>query len=284
MPLPSVTQLAKLALLSAAVFLLAFSEYRKLPDHHAVTIRFFDVGQGDSIFITGPTGEKILIDGGPDFSALEGLGSAMPFFDRTIDLLVLTHPHLDHVAAFPEIMRRYHMKHVMLAGAVYDNGPYEEFLSLLHNQQTPLIIPKPGQKIDLHDGLVLHLLWPPPIYFGKTVTSIHDSCIAFKMTYGKDSILFTGDMEEAAEKVLIKERADLASTVLKVGHHGSKTSSGTGFLLAVHPKLAVISVAAQNSYGLPNPMIMKRLRDLHIPIETTMSGMVMWKMDGEEGL
>ena len=104
------------------------------------------------------------------------------------------------------------------------------------------------------------------------------------MTYGKDSILFTGDMEEDAEKILLKNHADIAAEVLKVGHHGSKTSSGTGFLLAVAPKLAVISVAAKNSYGLPNPAIIKRLKELHIPVKTTMSGTIVWRMDGKEGL
>lgn len=255
-----------------------------MPDSTSVTVRFFDVGQGDSAFVTGPHGEQILIDGGPNMDALEELGNAMPFFDRSIDILVLSHPHLDHVASFPQILRRYNIGEVIISGAAYDNGPYQEFLALLTAKHIPILQPTPGQTIDFGDGMQMHLLWPPPIYFGKTVKSIHDTCVVFKLLYGADSVLFVGDMEEVVERELMNAKDDLASTVLKVGHHGSKTSSGTGFLLAVHPKLAIISVAAQNSYGLPSPVTLRKLRDVGIPFRTTMSGTITWRMDGKAGL
>jgi competence protein ComEC len=284
MPRTRLTTFALLLAATVAVFSLACHEILLMPDGASVLVRFLDVGQGDSAFITGPSGQHILIDGGPDLSALEGIGDAMPFFDRTIDILVLTHPHLDHVASFPEILRRYHVGEVIITGAAYHNGPYEEFLTLLKQQHIPILVPEPGKELDLGDHLLIDLLWPPPIYFGKTVKSIHDTCIVLKLRYGDDSVLFTGDMEVPAETTLLQSHVDVSADILKVAHHGSKTSSSVAFLKAVHPKLAVISVAAQNSYGLPYPGTLQKLQNLNIPYQTTISGTIVWKMDGKPGL
>lgn len=267
-----------------ALLLLVLHEVVLVARTKDVTVRFFDVGQGDSAFVTGPSGQQILIDGGPDFRALEQLGKAMPFFDRTIDMLILSHPHADHITAFPEVLRRYNVDQVIMSGAAYDNSPYEEFLTLVTGKNIPVLLPEPGKQIDLGDDLIMDLLWPRPVYLGEGVDEIHDSTVVFKLRYGNDSVLFMGDAEESVERQLLSEGDDLSATVLKVGHHGSRTSSGTGFLLAVDPELAVISVAAQNRYGLPHPSIMRRIRALGIPIQTTMSGTIVWEMDGMEGL
>lgn len=258
---------------------LAWHEWQLLPDPHAVIVRFFNVGQGDSIFITGPTGEQILVDGGPDLTTLEDLGQSMPFFDRSIDWLILTHPHLDHVASFPEILRRYHVSHVMITGADYSNGRYEEFLTELQQKHVPIMIADPAKDIRFEDGLTLDVLAPQPVYFGKTMSHIHDTCIVFKMLYGSGSILFTGDAETKTEQALLGEHLDLHADILKVGHHGSLTSSSSGFLLAVHPALAVISVGAHNTYGLPKKAILNRLTHFGIPYLTTMSGTITVRME-----
>jgi competence protein ComEC len=256
------------------IALLCVHEFRLLPDPHAVVVRFFNVGQGDSIFVTGPSGEQVLIDGGPDLTALEDLGDSMPFFDRSIDWLVLTHPHLDHVAAFPEILERYSVGHVLITAAAYDNGPYQEFLRLLKEKHIPIVIADPKHDLTFDDGLAFDVLWPPPMYFGQSVKSIHDTCIVMKMTYGTGSILLTGDAETKTEDILESEHVDLHSTILKVGHHGSNTSSSTGFLINVAPKIAVISVGKDNKYGLPKRTILSRLAHFHIPTITTMSGTI----------
>ncbi len=261
---------------------LCVHEWWTAPNGRTTVVRFFDVAQGDSAFITGPHGQQVLIDGGPDLSALEQLGHAMPFFDRTIDILILTHPHLDHVAGFPEILRRYHVGRVIITAAAYENGRYEEFLHLVGAQKIPIVIADPNRDLDLGDGLTLDILWPPPMYFGKTIKRIHDSCIVFKLVFGKNSILFTGDAEESVEEELLSEHIDLHADILKVGHHGSKTSSSSGFLLAVNPALSIISVGAQNSYGLPSPVILNRFHHFSLPFRTTMSGAITVRMEGEE--
>jgi len=278
-------QTASIVLLAlAALLLLLVHEVRFSPRHHSVIVRFFDIGQGDSAFVTGPSGQQILIDGGPDLRTLEHLGKSMPFFDRTIDILVLSHPHLDHVAAFPEILRRYKVGQVIISGAAYENGPYEEFLTLVTEKKIPVIIPEQGRQIDLGDDLLMDLLWPPPVYVGETVDEIHDSNVVFKLRYGNDSVLFTGDAEESVERQLLSQGTDVSATVLKAGHHGSRTSTGTGFLIAVDPEMAVVSVAAKNSYGLPDEDVLGRFTHLGIPYQTTMSGTIVWRMDGKEGL
>ncbi len=268
----------------SAIFLLLLHEVWFSPNSKVTTVHFFDIGQGDSALVTGPSGQQILIDGGPDFRTLEQLGKAMPFFDRSIDFLVLSHPHVDHIAAFPEVLRRYKVGQVIISGAAYENGPYEEFLTLVTEKKIPVLLPEPGKQIDLGDDLLMDLLWPPPVYLGEEVDEIHDSNVVFKLRYGNDSVLFVGDAEESIERQLLSKGNDVSATVLKVGHHGSRTSSGTGFLLAVDPELAVISVASKNSYGLPHPSIVARLKAMDIPIKTTMSGTVLWTMDGKEDL
>ncbi len=268
----------------SGVALLTLHELVRLPDGR-VHVHFLDVGQGDSGFIEGPSGQQIMIDGGPDFSALEGIGDVMPFFDRTIDLLILTHPHLDHIGSFPEILRRYHIGAVLLTGVTYDNGRYQEFLSLLKTEHIPVEIADPAHDIDLGDHVRLDILWPPPLYYKKSIKNVHESSIVLKLIYGKDSILFTGDAEEAIERKLLAAHADIAAEILKVGHHGSKTSTSESFLSAVHPALAVISVGISNTYGHPHPSVLARLTAHHIPMRLTESGgTVTMELDGKKGL
>ncbi len=284
MPASRLKTLAVSLTLFSGILALMAHEFLLMPDGKTVTVRFFDVGQGDSALITGPHGQQIVVDAGPDMRALEELGKAMPFFDRSIDILVLSHPHLDHVAAFPDIVDRYDIRQVIISGAAYDNGPYQEFLSLIKEKHIPILLPVPGKILDLGDGMTLHLLWPPPMYFGKTLKSIHDSNVVFKVQYGADSVLFVGDLEIEMEEELLERKIDLAADTLKVGHHGSRTSTSSGFLLAVHPSLAVVSVAAKNSYGLPDEDVLARLTHFGIPYKTTVSGTILWKMDGNPGL
>ncbi|MBI5156217.1 MBL fold metallo-hydrolase [Candidatus Peregrinibacteria bacterium] len=242
--------------------------------HGKTVIHFFDVGQGDSTLIVSPSGKQILIDGGPDFSALEGLGRAMPFFDRTIDLLVLSHPQTDHILAFPEILRRYNVSAVLMTGIAYNLPRYEKFLTLLRGQKIPVIIANPAKDIDAGDGLVLDIVWPPPVLFGEKIKEVNNSSIVLRVLYGNHSALFTGDMETSEENEVLRSGADLRADIIKVPHHGSKTSSSTGFLLVVRPQLAVISVGKENTYGHPNKGIVDRYARFGIPVRTTMAGTI----------
>lgn len=238
--------------------------------HGKTVIHFFDVGQGDSALVVSPSGKQILIDGGPDFSALEGLGKAMPFLDRTIDLLILSHPQSDHILSFPEVLWRYRVNAVLMTGVAYNLARYDKFLTIMKEQNIPVIIADPAKDIDFGDGLVLDIAWPPPDLFGKKLKAVNNSSVVLRVIEGNHSALFTGDIEASEENEVLRSGASLRADIIKVPHHGSRTSSSTGFLLAVQPKIAVISAGKDNTYGHPNKGIVERYRKSGIDVMTTM--------------
>jgi len=228
-----------------------------------------DVGQGDSILLVSPTGKQVVIDGGPDLSTLKELAARMPFFDRSIDLVVLTHPNLDHLAAFPSLLARYRVGQVLFTGVSFESDAYREFLDLVDAQDIPILTPDSSHDIDLGDGLRLDVVWPTADLWGAPTKDENNTSIVLRAIAGSSSLLLTGDMEEEEEREVLASGADIRSTYLKVAHHGSKTSTSTGFLLAVDPELAVISVGAKNSYGHPHPIVLERLRHFGVPVRTT---------------
>lgn len=252
------------------VTILAAREVWILPDGR-LHIVFLDVGQGDSALIVTPSGKQIVIDGGPgEGSVLAGLSRRMSLFDRTIDLLVLTHPQLDHLFAFPDLLRRYRVERILMTGVQYDLPRYREFLQLIREQRIPVWIADPRKDIDFGDGVLLDIIWPPPTLFNAAVKDVNNTSIMLRVLFGTGAVaLFTGDAEEKEERAALASGADLSASVLKVGHHGSKTSSGTGFLLAVHPQLAAISCGEKSRYGHPHAVILGRLRALGIPVRAT---------------
>lgn len=259
----------------------ASKEFSVRPDG-LVHISILDVGQGDGMFVTGPAGQQVLIDGGPDLSALAELGRRMSFFDRHIDTLVLTHPHLDHVAAFPEILKRYHVDLVIMTGVVADAAPYREMLNILKEEQIAVMIADPAKDIDLGGGLMLDVLWPPPEYAGmEPMKNLNDTSVVTMLRFGNDSMLLTGDMEEAEENELLASGEDLRADILKVGHHGSRSSTSTGFLLAIDPDLAVISAGRQNPFGHPHASTIARLKQFDVETHVTAwEGTIDLTMDG----
>ena len=267
--------------LLCAALLLCWREWRVAPNGN-VTVDLLDIGQGDAIFITSPSGRQILVDGGPDLSALAGIGRRMSLFDRQIDLLVLSHPHQDHLFALPAVIERYGVHAVLLTGVAYNGPRYEELLNLIRSHNVPVIIADPTRDIDLGDGVLLDVLWPLPVYEGmEDPSGGNDSSVAFRLTYGADTMLFTGDMEKAEEDAILASGADVRADILKVAHHGSKTSTSTGFLLAVDPELAVISVAKENDFSHPSPSVMERLKNFDIPVRTTAEeGVIRLEFDG----
>lgn len=243
-------------------------EWMLLPDgkFHVV---FFDVGQGDSALLTLPRGTQILIDGGPDWSALERLGRYMPFFDRDIDVLILSHPNLDHLAAFPEVLRRYRVQTLFIAGSVYDVGTYQALLHQAQTRGTAVVRLHAGQSLQLPDDLMMDVLWPPERMPAGFNANINNESLVLRMTYDGRRMLFTGDIEKIVEDTLTAAKADLKTDIVKVAHHGSKSSSSTGFLLAADPDLAVVSVSARNTYGHPSAAVLGRLEAMGIEIRRT---------------
>lgn len=226
-------------------------------------VYFLNVGQGDAQFIQAPNGNQVLIDGGPNSGILQELSKIMPFYDRSIDLVILTHPHADHLTGLLAVLKRYQVSKIIENYVPYETSEYSEW-----NQaklQSQVIEAENGQIVDLGDGVKLNIIYPleSGSIEGK-VKNPHDFMIVSRLDYGEESVLFTGDMEDKIEKKLVGLGVPIESQFLKVGHHGSKTSTTEEFLKAVKPLVAFIGVGARNRYGHPHPTVLQRLENFGI--------------------
>jgi len=249
-----------LFLIAIMVWIFVFTEART----GFLKVKFFDVGQGDAEFIETPDKKQVLIDGGPDLSVLEKLGRAMPFYDRYIDLIILTHPEADHLNGLIEIVKRYNVGAIIMTGVFRNTDQYKEFLNIIKNKKIPVYLAKSGGEIDFGNNIKIDILYPLDNLKGKVISDSNNTSIVAKLIYGNFETLFTGDIEKSVENKLIKSGLNLKSDILKIAHHGSKTSSGEEFLKAVNAILAVIEVGKDNTYGHPHQEVLERLKNLQI--------------------
>lgn len=222
-------------------------------------ITFFDVGQGDAALIE-IGGNQILIDGGPSDAILAKLGEEMPFWDRSIDLLILSHPHADHLAGLLEVLKRYEVGMVLESGIEHSIPEYQEWRRTIEEKKIPRVTAARGQIIDAGNSVMLRVLAPQESFERKTRKNVHDGNVVVRLDHGENSLLFTGDAEKMIEFQLTHDYPDLIGTdILKVGHHGSKTSSSREFLELVSPDVAVIQSGKNNRYGHPAQEVLDRL-------------------------
>ena len=234
----------------------------------------FDVGQGDAIFIDGPE-KQILIDGGPNGIVLEKLTSVIPFWDRSIDVIINTHPHADHVTGLNYVLDRYEIEEVWVSGQNYGTDVFAEFESL----KTPRLVSS-GYEIDLGAGAVLTVLWPEYDLDGQRLDDPNDGSVVTLVTYGDTTILLTGDIGVDEEEQLLDHLPRI--DVLKVGHQGSITSSSPDFLDVIDPRYAIITVG-ENDYGHPSPIVLDRLESTGaIILRTDQDGDIRILSDGGE--
>jgi competence protein ComEC len=241
------------------VAILVWSVVLTMPDDK-LHVSFLDVGQGDAILIQTPNSQNILIDGGPDPQKISlELSKKLPFWDRTIDLVVSTQPQADHITGLVEILQRYIAKQVLEPGVSYNSSIYQEWCNLVEEKQIKRDTAQAGQEIDLGNEIKIEVLNPPASLWDGTSDDVDNNGVVLKLSWGKVSFLFTADIREEVEFELIGQRANLKSTVLKVAHHGSKTSTTSQFLAAVDPEVAVISVGVNNTFGHPAQDVLDRL-------------------------
>ncbi len=226
------------------------------------TLIFLDVGQGDAELIKTPDHRIILIDGGPDASVIRKLGQELPWTTRTIDLVVVSHPHADHVTGLIEVLKRYKVNNILTSSVVYNTPEYATWLALINKKHIPVIVARAGQTIGIGSGATLTVILPLMSYQDQTIDNVHTSMVVNSLRYGKTTALFMGDAEVPLEQSLVELGVDLKSDILKVGHHGSQTSSSLEFIKAVAPQYAVISVGGKNRYGHPHPTVLTRLQSL----------------------
>lgn len=273
------------ATLAAAAFWPAF---RAADD---MEVDFLDVGQGDGILIKTPYGQNILIDGGPDGAVIKRLSEELPWWDKRIDLMVLTHPHGDHLVGLIDVMKRYEVKKILYTGAIHTSSDYFAWLNAVKTKKIPLVVVARPLTIRLGQESELNIIYPRRSLAGKTINNLNNSSIVVKLRYGATEFLFTGDIESEAEEELVgfvaagrtsRPTANLRADVLKVAHHGSGDSSGWKFLKRVMPKIAVIQVGADNEFGHPDRRVVKRLERINARVlRTDLDGTVKLTSDGK---
>ena len=209
-----------------------------------------------AILILTPSQRQILVDGGPSPEKLsQELGERLPFWDKSLDLVVLSHPHSDHLGGLVVVLQRYRVEQVLEPGIDTDSAIYQEWLRAVEEKDIKRTTAQVGQKIDLGDGILLEVLNPQPVPFTGMASPVHDNAVVLHLTWKGVSFLLASDIEEYAEIELLAQRLELDSAVLRVAHHGSATSTSALFLAAVSPQVAVISVGEGNSYDLPDKKV-----------------------------
>ena len=250
-------------------------------DHHGIlTVAFLDVGQGDSIYIEAPNGNQMLIDGGASAAGvLHALSQVMPFYDHSLDLVLATHPDQDHIGGLPMTLQRMNVLGVITTENTSDTATYKEFEKMILQKDLRHIIARSGEKFILDDGVVLEILFPTQ---NVTGWETNKASIVARLSYGNESFLFTGDSPQPIEKYLAEQKGTLLhANILKLGHHGSRTSSAREFLSAVNPDEAIISAGLNNRYGHPHKEVLDLLAQLNIPSVSTIDhGTIVFKTDG----
>lgn len=229
------------------------------PPAGALSLTFIDVGQGDAALLTSPTGKRVLIDGGPPEGSAALLASLRRQGAESLDLIILTHPHLDHLGGLAKVVRALPVRNFLDSGFSHPSPGYAALLRALEERGVPVRQASAGRKIDLGDGAVLTLLGPPQPYLDHTRSDVNANSVVGRLSWRQVSALLTGDAEPETEAWLLRQGVPLEAGLLKVAHHGGRFSSTAAFLRAVRPQVAVISVAARNDYGHPTAEALARL-------------------------
>ena len=272
-------------LLYLVVFLLIFTVLLFYFDwqnsKRSFTFAMLDIGQGDALFIESPTGTQILIDAGPPKKILGPLARVMPFFDKKIDVLMITNPDADHIGGFMDVLKNYKVGAIFEPGTVSSSKTYQNLEMEIKNKKIPDILVKRGMILDLGGGAKLEILFPDR---DVSTWATNDGSMVAKLVYGNTSIMLTGDAPMKTEQIILSEnsREELQSEILKVGHHGSRGSSSLNFVQAVSPKYALISDGKDNKYGHPHQETLDTLSKIGAQIfRTDQLGTIILKSDGD---
>jgi competence protein ComEC len=276
----------------ASLNVLAWIAVFDLAKPQFLEVNFFDVGQGDAIFIQTPKRNQILIDGGQSSVILEKLGKEMPFWDKSIDLVILTHPERDHLVGLLEVLKKYKVENIFWTGIKRDTSEYQEWQKLIKKERAKIYLVPSVQKVIIGKDISMNFLYPIENLADKEYQNSNDASIVAKLNFNQNSFFFTGDISKSVEdELIIRENlcsnscqlASLNSDILKVAHHGSKTSTSEEFLKKVSPKIAVISVGKGNPYGHPHQEVLEILNKFGIKVlRTDLDGDIKIISDGKK--
>jgi beta-lactamase superfamily II metal-dependent hydrolase len=248
-----------------------------------MSVVFLDVGQGDSILIHAPNGQVMLIDGGRSVSLADSviIPQLKAWGATQVDVLSPSHPDADHISGLVGVVENFPVKLAALTGQVHATQIYERLLTDIRDKGVKALQVRTGTAIPFDPALKLEVLNPDDAAVQSDDTN--NASIVIKLTYGQTSFLFTGDAELPANQAMLQRGADVRATVLKLGHHGSRTSTDESWLQAVQPQLGIISAGAGNSYGHPHPEVITALNKLGIQyILTDEHGTITVTSDGTQ--
>ena len=271
-----------LFILCAAVWSVVYADSSQQGTGH-LTFAMLDIGQGDGLFIEGPTGVQVMVDSGPgDGSALQQLPKVMPVGDRSLDAIIETHPDADHMGEFSDIIKHYDVGLFISPDIVKHDATTDALDAAVAQAHIPRLVARRGMTLDLGGGAHLDILYPDldVTNFGNKT---NEGSIVAHLVYGSTSVMLTADAPFSTEEHLlaIASTTELQSDLLKVGHHGSKYSTSAAFVAGVHPQLALISVGAHNKYGHPAPRVLDTLTQAGVPIlRTDQKGTITCISDG----
>jgi competence protein ComEC len=247
-----------------------------------LSVYFLDVGQGDAIFIDAPSGRQVLIDGGPvDGGILRQLSRVMPWYDRSIDVVIPTHPDADHIAGLVSVLNRFHVAHIIYPRVEGDTATARELVHAMQRETATDTRAQRGQIIDMGAGAYLEILWPEREVAGMAT---NDGCTVARLVYGNTSFMLPCDAPQAIEKYLVSlDGKELRANVLKAGHHGSRTSSAPLFVGWVNPQWVVYSRGCDNAFGHPNTETVDTMTRFGIPVaDTCTEGTIRFLSNGEK--
>lgn len=264
-----------ISLITLAVILIIASFSLKGQVNNKLQVAFLDVGQGDAVLVRTPGGLNALIDGGPDQLVLSRLSKVLPWWERTIDLMILTHAHDDHFAGLEAVLKHYTVRELVVSSQAM--ALPKEFWDLAQERQIKIQLFQVGNTINL-GGAKLDVLWPE----AEPYRDINDTSLVIKLSYGNKKFWLTGDSGILVEETLLAKGLVESVDVLKVGHHGSDTANSEAYLQTLKPKYSVISVGEGNKLGLPNQRIIRRLERLETEIlRTDELGTIVFSTDGQ---
>lgn len=244
-----------------------------------LVVHFVDIGQGDSIFIQFPNGETSLIDAGPKVSSDIIVNYLKEMKVEKIDYLIATHPHEDHIGGLPEVIKNFEIGKIYMPDKTANTTIFKRLLSEIKSKDLKANIPSAGEFIIDNNDLKYQVLAPN----GDKYDNTNDYSIVSKIIFKDNSFLFTGDAEKISEKEMVEKGYDLTANVLKVGHHGSSTSTTEEFLRKVGPAYGVISLANDNKYGHPHKETMELLNKNGIKVlRTDELGNIAIKSNGKD--
>lgn len=268
-------------LIIIALFVWDIAMSFSLVSDNYLTVRFLDVGQGDSINIETPDGYELLIDGGPTSIVLRKLAEDRSFFDKKIDVVIATHPDTDHISGLIDVFERFDVGMVIESGAWSDSPAARAYARAALDEKVEIIPAQAGQVIQLGASTTVRILSP---YGDVTNWQSNNASVVVQVIYGDTEFLLTGDAPSNIEDFLVAKYGRLLeSDVLKLGHHGSKTATSELFLDEVEPDYGIVSAEENSRYGHPHAEVIKRVEDRGIKIlNTAEMGTIVFKSDGKE--